>query len=315
MATSKTRINIISSCDENYARYVFVQLLSMADNLLDPNMSTVYELHYYLFYSDIKDDTLECLHRYCDTLSIVFHGILITEVEPYAELASRGGIWGAEAYFSLECHHYLPQEVDRVLYIDAADVLIVGDIGEYYFSDFEDNMIIASNSFHRLDGDIPFSQQDILSDEKFRKKIMMEGLFNSGSYMLSLEKMRRDHVSLNDYLALKDMLDSLCSDKRDLYLGDQGLLSAAFIGNIKYFGYPQPGYEPFNFCVWFFYDEAELRDGKPWHNPTYIPKILHFAGYSKPWNLTSEREKWLGPVQWSFFKIYKLYAARVPHDI
>ena len=315
MDTGKIRINIMSSCDENYARYVFVQLLSMADSLLDPNATTAYELHYYLFYSDIRSETLERLHRYCLTLGIVFHKVLITEVAPYAELASRGGLWTKEAYFSLECHRYLPPEVERILYIDAADVLIVGDIGEYYFSDFEGNTIIASNSFHRRYGELPFSQKDILRDEELRKKILLEGLFNSGSYMLNLEKMRRNGVSLNDYIAIKDMLAGMYSDNRGLYLGDQGILSAAFIGDIKYFGYPQPEYEPFNYCVWFFYYESEMRDAKPWHYPSYIPRILHFAGYNKPWDLSSERKEWLNPVQWSFCKLYELYAARIPHDI
>ena len=44
MEIKKKRINIMSSCDENYTKLVPVQLLSIADNLISsPNC--MYEVH------------------------------------------------------------------------------------------------------------------------------------------------------------------------------------------------------------------------------------------------------------------------------
>ena len=133
------RINIMSSCDENYAKLIPVQLLSIADNLVD-----VYEVHYFLFYSRVNEKIINFLKEYCEKLGIVFHGVRITDTKPYEELASKGGGWVYEAYFPFECHNFLPLEVERILYIDAADVLIIGDVGDYYFSDFEDCSLIVT---------------------------------------------------------------------------------------------------------------------------------------------------------------------------
>jgi lipopolysaccharide biosynthesis glycosyltransferase len=310
MAEEKRRINIMSSCDENYAKLVPVQLLSIADNLLTSQLD--YEVHYYLFYYRVSDETVDRLRSYCETLRIFFHKVQITDIEPYMELASKGGIWVYEAYFSVECHRYLPPEVDRILYIDAADVLILGDIGEFYYADFEDHLIIATSICYKPKGDSDWikMESDDLGDEIERLKIL-RGVFNSGSYVINVERMRLMNSSINDFIALKRALEDIYPDNDPIYFGDQGLLAAALVGDIKYFRYPEIKnlwYQPYNFCVWFFDRATEICGGNPW----YIPRILHFAGGIKPWELTSENEKTLKPGQWPFYKIYELYANQVP---
>ena len=65
---------------------------------------------------------------------------------------------------------------------------------------------------------------------------------------------------------------------KDAYFGDQGLISVAFAGDIKYFAYPEIKniwYMPYNFCAWFFDRKDDL-----W----YKPIIIHYAGVKfKPW--------------------------------
>lgn len=60
------------------------------------------------------------------------------------------------------------------------------------------------------------------------------------------------------------------------------MLSAAFIGDVRYYGFPQIRnlwYMPYNFCLWY-YDRVNEK-------PSYSPAILHFAGVDfKPWNGT-----------------------------
>jgi len=308
MTAEKKRINIMSSCDDGYAKFVPVQLLSIADNLLP-----LYDVHFYFFHSRVSELNLKCLSSYCDTLGIVFYDVKIPDVEPYLELASKGGFWTHEAYYSLECHRYLPPEVDRMLYIDAADVLVIGDIGEYYFYDFEDCSIIVTPNQYKENayGTLTVFESRDLGNKELRSKIF-RGIFNSGSYVMNIDKMRRNGQSLNDFICLKNTLEKICPDTEEIYFGDQGLLAAAFVGDIKYFGYPEIKniwYQPYNFCIWFFDRAVEICNGNPW----YVPRILHFAGGMKPWKLTSENEKELKPGQWPFYKIYKLYemASRV----
>jgi len=313
----KRRINIMTSCDENYAQHVPVQLLSIADSLIGNSSGThsIYEVHFYFFYSNISEKRIEYLRSYSDNLGIIFHEIYIDDTKLYAELASKGGGWTYEAYFTVECHRYLQPDVERIIYIDAADVLIIGDIGEYYFSDFGDCSIITTCSQYKKDGEgkLTAFERDDLGNEELRLKIL-RGTFNSGSYVINIEKMRRENMTLNDYIALKTALENIYPDKSDLYFGDQGLLSAAFVGDIKYFGYPETKnlwFQPYNFCIWFFDNSAVMCGGNPW----YVPRILHFSGAIKPWKFTNENEKELKPGQWPFYKIYKLYANQVPAQI
>ncbi|MDR2697847.1 MAG: hypothetical protein LBB40_05165 [Holophagales bacterium] len=311
MTTEKRRINIMSSCDDDYAKFISVQLLSIADNLL--YSATDYEVHFYLFHSGVSKESVEYLRSYSDTLGIAFYEARIIDTEPYMELASKGGNWPPEAYYSLVCHRYLPPEADRVLYIDAADVLILGDIGEFYFTDFEGCSIAATCAQYKKTaaGYVTALKSNDLHDEYLRFMIIRGSIFNSGSYLINLDKMRRENISLNEYIALKNSLENIYPNIEKIYHGDEGLLAAAFVGDIKYFGYPEikdVRYQPYNFCLSFFDREAEIRGGNPW----YVPRILHFAGGMKPWLLTSENEKELKPGQWPFYKIYRLYASQVP---
>jgi len=264
MATEKRRINIMSSCDDAYAKFIPVQLLSIADNLLSHPQG--YELHFYLFHSRVSKENIEYLRYFSDTLGIAFCEVKIVDTEPYIELASKGGNWPHEAYYSLACHSYLPPEVDRILYIDAADVLILGDIGEFYFADFDGCSIAATCTQYKKTstGYVTALKSSDLSDEYLRFMIIRGSIFNSGSYLLNLDKMRRENLSLNEYIALKNQLENIYPNIEKIYHGDEGLLAAAFVGDIKYFGYPEIKdilYQPYNFCLSFFDHSDEVRGG------------------------------------------------------
>jgi len=328
MKADKKRINIMTSCDENYAKLVPVQLLSIADNILVKDSKSEYEVYYYFFHSRVSKKIVDALCSYCNTLGIVFIEVYIADVEPYLELKSKGGLWAHEAYFSFECHRHLPLEVDRILYIDAADVLILGNIDEYYFSDFEGCSIIATPYRYKsnsISGLTTFKSEDL--NNPTRLPLILRGVFNSGSYIMNVTKMRQENVEIQDYIALKNSLESIdpsvlknehwCIDHEkgegELYFGDQGLLSVAFLGDIKYFDYPKIRnlwYMPYNFCLWFFDRSPEICGGNPW----YIPRIVHFIPIFKPWQLTEKNIKDLKPGQWPFYKIYRMYANQVPFD-
>ena len=90
-------------------------------------------------------------------------------------------------------------------------------------------------------------------------------------------------MDLSFYYDLTEQLRSrkIKNEKEDfIYFGDQGLLSAAFIGNMKHYGYMQDSggawYCPYNFCLGY-YDYFACK-------PDYQPVIVHFAGVPfKPW--------------------------------
>lgn len=267
------RINIMTSCDDNLAKYTLPQIASIGSNLKN------YYIDYYMFHSRISADNIKLIRQYSETFeNIQFHEIIIEDVEPYIELAKYGGGWAYEAYFSFCCHEYLPESVDRIWYIDAGDVIIVGDVAEYYFGDFDGCSLFATlNRANTRSGDvIPFTKDDMADIEHL--KLIALGAINSGSYVINVAQFRADHLSINDFLYVANVLHERFPDEQVAYRGDQGLLSVAFVGDIKYFDYPRirdQWYMPYNFGLWYLHSPIEL-----W----YTPKVLHYYGTTfKPW--------------------------------
>ncbi len=268
----------MTSCDENLVRYVPILLQSIADSLRDKT------IRFFFLYRSISEASLELLEKQCMVYdNIDFYRIQISkdDMENFRILASAGGQWCPEAYFSLMAHELLPVDVDRVLYLDAADTLVIGNIDDYYFMDFEEKFIIATgvrykeinNQFYIID------ESDIDNPEGLAA--ITRGLFNSGSYVMNLTKMREDgRYTFPSYLELA-LLTKQLRGTEPAYWGDQGFLSTVFLGNIKYYGYPEIKdywYMPYNFCLWYYNNRTE--------KPDYNIGIIHFAGAAKPWYIS-----------------------------
>ena len=268
------RINIMTSCDENLVKYILPQLVSIEENLC---VQCNYNVHFYLAHNRISYENVKMLECFAkEHTQIDFHEVKVTEsIFFYEALVGGGGQWPYEAYFTLRVQDYLPEDVDRVMYIDAGDVIIDGDIGPYYFDDFEGNSIIATPVRFKTN---PISNEKELYTRDDILKVSKSSLFNSGSYVINVEKLRIDGYTIDDYLYLANILIKNAETGKSAYFGDQGFLAAAFAGDIKFFGYPQykdPSYMPYNFrsAYWgLFKDE-----------PTYKPVVLHYALMSKPW--------------------------------
>lgn len=275
MAELKKHYNIMTSCDEGLLSQVLVLLYSISRNLGDAT-TDFYFLHRGIPASKMKEHYALC----AELKNVVFHEVVVPEAEVYDELASYGGGWAGEAYYSLCAHLLLPESVDRVLYLDAGDTLVLHDIGPYYNGDFEGKSLIATSIRYKSLGNrlVPMERED-LQDTKEHLPGILRGIFNSGSYVMNLQQMRKDGLTLNDYVYLMDTLKSVYGeDNHKIYWGDQGLLAAAFVGDIKYYGYPEIAnlwYMPYNFCVWYYDRMVE--------KPSYAPAVLHFAGGFKPW--------------------------------
>jgi len=264
-------INIMTSCDDGYAKYILPQIASIAENLKQ------YKVNFYLFHSRIQPQNIELLRNYCESFqNIVFNEVIVHDFELYEQLYPGQIGWTYEMYYSLCCHKYLPETVDRILYIDAGDVYINGDISDYYFCDFENKNLMVTLALFKNEGSL-YSENDLENDKDL--ETIARGLFNSGSYMINVEKFREENISMGNYLQITEILMQRIK-KPNPWFGDQGLLSVAFVGSIKYYMYPQIQniwFMPYNFCLWFFDQAKDL-----W----YEPKIIHFAGVDfKPWQV------------------------------
>lgn len=288
--TQQNHYNILTSSDSTLIPQIAVSLTAMAKNLADDFID------FYLLHSRITPGNLQLLSTLCNGFgNIAFHEIRIDNPEIFDPLVQAGN-WVRETYFPLCAHQLLPDTIERALYLDAGDTLVLGDIAPYYTCDFEDNFLIVTGTHHKVENNayVTFSPDDLMTPG-FLPGIL-KGIFNSGSYVINLKKMREAKIDISYYYCLTELLGNLKSkvdaekriekeinedheEEKFIYFGDQGLLSAAFIGNMKYYGYPEirdPYYWPYNFCLGY-YDHFEQK-------PDYEPAVLHFAGVPfKPW--------------------------------
>ncbi|MGO5315087.1 glycosyltransferase family 8 protein [Bilifractor sp. LCP21S3_A7] len=268
----RTKYYIMTSSDVNLFRQVKILLYSIGENLKDADVD------FYFFHRGINVESIRDFAAKIDNIS--FYDVAVEKAEIYDQIASHGGSWAGEAYYSLCAYRYLPESVDRILYVDAGDVMIVNDIAPFYYDDFNDNLIITSNiRSYSEDGKpvIFFNESDLLVED-YRNKIL-DSTFNSGSYMININKFRDTQLDEKDYLDMANYFCRIQGMPDRAYFGDQGFMSACFLGDIKYWHYPEEDVllsTAYNFMMGWY---------NVFHVVPFRPAIVHFVGGPKPWSL------------------------------
>ena len=279
----------MTSCDGNLMKFIPIQLESIEFNLKGRY------INFYLFHDGQNISYVNKLKK-IKYNNIKFHDVVIPEEEAskYELIANKGGGGCGAAYYSLCAHKHLPEKMDRILYLDTADIMVIDNIDDYYFDDFEGKSIIATAlRYIRSNGQVvPYEKEDLMRGDLFAE--IAHGLFNSGSYVINLEKLRNENYTIDNYLLCAEMMYDIkdhipkdyFKDQKHLghwgdqvYWGDQGFLSLMFVGDIKYFAYPKMKntmYMPYNFGIWYFNRSDILQ---------YNISIIHYTGdgEKKPW--------------------------------
>lgn len=269
----------MTSCDKKMYPYVSVMLCSIADTL----PTDIINFYILCDTDSLCDfDILEKVESFYSNLNIVV--IPVYDSSDYNKFSHYGGEWNNAAYFTMCCQRYLPSKLDRILYIDAGDIMFVKDIEPFYKSNFNGKTILAAAPLRYKRGlqNSLFTFQSIDSYEELQG--ILKGQFNSGSYMINLKKMREVDRKLSDYDFIIDNLldiyhDIYPSQVNRLYWGDQGLLSFMYLGDMEMFHSNLKILDmEYNFHLGIFNDT----------NIDYFPSkpsILHFCGVPKPWNI------------------------------
>lgn len=218
---AQNQYNILTSSDDVLIPQIAISLTAIARNLSHASID------FYLLYSRISPENIQMLSKLCNGYgNIVFHEIRVENPEDYDPFVQAGG-WQRETYYALCAHRLLPETMERAMYLDAGDTLVVGDIAPYYACDFDDNFLIVTVQRYKNENGLaaPISAEDI-ANPAFLPGIL-KGLFNSGSYILNLKKMREAGVDLSWYCSfteyLRNLKSSLCPDceaEETVYFGD-----------------------------------------------------------------------------------------------
>ena len=168
-------MNILITLDSNYIKPLKVMLKSLFLNNQGESFSI------YLVHSRIKDEELKDLDHYIQENSNNSRLNVIQIDDSYFVDAPTLLHYTKEMYYRLLAFKFLPQELDRILYLDP-DILIINSIRELYQTDITGYLYAAA--YHDK-----ISVKEINKIRLFPYDI--EAYYNSGVLLMNLEYQRQ----------------------------------------------------------------------------------------------------------------------------
>lgn len=249
-------MNILTAINKKYLPYFAALIRSLADN--NPGEHTVYIA--------TKEVTTADIEAYRDVLPESVTCIPVAFCDKMLEGAPTEKRWPTEIYYRIFAAGYLPESVNRVLYLDS-DIIVKGDISEFYNTDFEDNFFAATTNVHS--GFLKWFVRVKNGAEKNTTYV------NTGVLLMNLEKLRREqsHEEVLAYIERRKLF---------LTLPDQDVISTLYGHKIKIAD-----------GMIYNLNERKIRGWNRRHadkdkiDPAWVEqnaKIIHYLGRNKPWN-------------------------------
>ncbi len=174
--------------------------------------------------------------------------------------------WPKEACLRIFAAHFLPESLERVLYLDP-DIVVIKDIGDFYSMDLGDHLLAACTHH--------FEVFKLLGRHRLR---MSKGsvYINSGVLLMNLEALRREQK-------IQDVYDYVEKNSRKLYLFDQDILNGLYhtrtlAVNTLLYNLDERYFKFYN----AFQTDKKRRIDLNWVADNTV--IVHFCGKVKPWD-------------------------------
>lgn len=248
-------MNLLVTLDSNYV----MPLTALLRSLMTSNPGS--EFTVYIAHSSLTEQDFEKINASVDLSRTKICPIAISsEMMADAPVLKR---ITKETYYRLLAHEYLPESVERVLYIDP-DTVVIKPLDELYNIDFGDNVLAGSTHvfsvvrrFNLKRLSLPFSARYL----------------NAGVLMMNIQKMRTMYSS-------EDIFEFIRLNSEDLLLGDQDVINALY-GRLSIALKPQLYNCDEKICRRYRLKEKDVRRDTV---------IVHFNGSKKPW----KEEKYKG---------------------
>ncbi len=281
------KIPIVLASDNNYAKYMYVTVLSMLENKNESSFYDIYLLVTPNFSEKFKVKFNKLIDKFCNTnVSFIDMGNTFLNRESKIKHITFPTYYRLKVPEILKCYN-------KAIYLDT-DTIILKDLSEFYNTTLDNNYIAGV-----------LASGYILNKEKshieYYKSIGMTSLdkyINAGVTLWNLEKIRQNNLT-----------DTLCSLVKNNYnSSDQDIINLTFFDNIKILDLKynlMTTYEKF-----LLYDRNKRQLLNNIYGETQIekaiedPVIIHYADKIKPWN---DKRVWLAAYWWEYAKLTPFY--------
>ena len=251
--------NFVTCSSNTFVNPIFVLIHSIYVNCKRPARLWVMQ-------SDFDEIQKKYLKDYSESLGI---SLMLIDVDPHLfKKLDTGGNWPRSSFYYLLAHQYLPDEVERALYLDP-DTLVLKDVFDLYSIDFEDCYICGCN-----EGRGSMTVHNSRPDEFT--------YYNGGVILMNLSKLRSDNISMASYEAIFE------NNLIKIGSADQPLLNYMFwkkskmLPNAYYNAFPQ---WTDAYLVNYFNIGENTSEAYAMYefDRDKLDTIVHFAGGMKPW--------------------------------
>ena len=242
------KMNIMVSSNKKFLDYLMTMLFSLKKHNGD---ITIYFLN--------KDISEKRMKRFinqvkkemeCDCIEIKINKELCEKLPIFYKRIS------IETYLRLFAPFYLPDNLERILYIDV-DVVVQKEIKDFYYQDFEEKSIIAIP-------DSMYKSDDIKERKEQLGLNVNHKYFNAGILIMNLNKIRNT-------ISIDDILEIIDKKREILKYQDQDVLNLLFENDVKY----ESKYYNYQLIWKYSFDMQELGNAF----------CLHYTGKEKPWRI------------------------------
>ena len=250
-------MNILLTINKKYVKLVNILLNSIQLSNKDTKFD-VYILHREL---DIEDKKIIESGLDLNKFNIKMIKIDEEEVKNFPQYQKR---YPKEIYFRLFATKYLPENIDKILYLDS-DTLVINKLDELYNMDFEGNFYIATTHVKkilrkinevrlRIDDDVPY--------------------INTGVLLINLKELRKIDVQ-------KEVCEFVENNSKKLMLPDQDIITALYGNKIKIVDALRYNLGDRDLNL---YNLNHIKNpiGLKWVKENTV--IIHYYGRNKPWN-------------------------------
>lgn len=264
-------IELMVSVDENYLGRLRTMLLSAYIN----NATESFRVH--VLHSGITE---EARAQFVDDMDVIGFDCAFYEVDD--ELLADAPVserYPREMYFRFVASLVLPEECERVLYLDP-DILVINELRPLWGLDLEGKAFAAAAHTQKTDLGTYANNIRLNTERPY---------YNSGVFVMDVRVYR-------ELFSLEDMYACIEERRRTLLLPDQDLFNVLYEEHIHPIDDAVWNYDARNFSTYLLRSGGEADTDWVLSNTA----ILHFCGSPKPW------DSWY---RYRFGVLYKHYDA------
>ena len=178
-------MNLLFCVDENYSYRMLVTLFSVLQNTKQENISL------YVIQAE-KLSNEHIIADFCEKYKINYHSIVVGDLFLGSPTTDR---YPESVYYRLLAHNFLPDKLDKILYLDA-DILVINEIFDLYKIDLKEYYYAASVHTNPV---TPITNP--INEIRLGTK-GVEGYYNSGMLLMNLSVLRENvkKKDINDYI-------------------------------------------------------------------------------------------------------------------